>query len=119
MPPRQVWIFQFGCWAAIATAVIHAGVAIGVPSTPTSDQALNLVFAVSFAAIGAIGLVVTKRGQTDALLMYGVAQSAAVASAAFLALSIFYLFVVFVVPTLFIAAVTTCFAVAAVRAPGV
>jgi hypothetical protein len=114
-----VWIFQFGCWAAITTALVHLVVAIGVPSMPTSDQALNLVFAVGFAAIGTIGQVVAKRGQADALLMYGVAQSAAIASAALLALSLFYLFVVFVVPTLFIAAVTTCFAVAAVRAPGV
>jgi hypothetical protein len=119
MPPRQVWIFQFGCWAAITTALVHLVVAIGVPSMPTSDQALNLVFAVGFAAIGTIGQVVAKRGQADALLMYGVAQSAAIASAALLALSLFYLFVVFVVPTLFIAAVTTCFAVAAVRAPGI
>ena len=119
MPPRQVWIFQFGCWAAIATAVVHVAVAVGAASTPTSDQALNLVFAVGFAAVGTIGQVVAKRGQADALLMYGVAQSAAVASAALLALSLFYLFVVFVVPTLFIAAVTTCFAVAAVRAPGI
>ena len=119
MPPRQVWIFEFGCWAAIVTAVVHVVVAIAVPATPTSDQGLNLVFAVGFAAIGAIGLVVGKRGQADALLMYGVAQRAAIASAAMLALSLFYLFVVFIVPTLFIAAVTTCFAVAAVRAPGI
>jgi hypothetical protein len=119
MPPRQVWIFQFGCWAAIVTAVVHAVVGIGMPSTPTSDQALNLAFAVGFGAIGAIGLIVATRGQADPLLMYGVAQRAAVASAALLALSIFYLFVVFIVPTLFIAAVTTCFAVAAVKAPGI
>ena len=43
--------------------------------------------ATGFAAIGTIGRVVTKRGQADALLMYGVAQSAAIASAALLALS--------------------------------
>ena len=119
MPPRQVWIFQFGCWAAITTALVHVAVAVGAPSTPTSDHALNLVFAVGFATIGSIGLVVAKRGHGDALLMYGVAQSAAVAASALLALSLFYLFAVFVVPTLFIAAVATCFAVAAVKAPGI
>jgi hypothetical protein len=51
--------------------------------------------------------------------MYAVSQNAAIATAAMLALSLFYLFVVFIVPTLFIAAVTMCFAVAAVRAPGI
>jgi hypothetical protein len=118
MPPRQVWLFQFGCWAAITTAVVHVVVAI-VPITPTSDEALNLTFAASFAAIGAIGLAVGKRGQADAQLMYGVARYCAIASATLLVLSLIYLFVVFIVPTLFIAAVTMCFAVAAVKAPGI
>jgi hypothetical protein len=102
----------------MATAAVHVVIAIVLPSIPTSDQALNLVFAVGFGAIGAIGLVVAKRGEADALLMYGVARYAAIASAMFLALSIFYLFFVFMVPTLFIAAVTTCFAMSAVKAPG-
>jgi hypothetical protein len=118
MPARQVWLFQFGCWAAIATAVVHVLVAI-VPLAPTSDEALNLAFAASFAAIGSIGLAVSKRGQADALLMYAVARYCAIASATLLVLSLVYLFVVFIVPTLFIAAVTTCLAVAAVKAPGV
>jgi hypothetical protein len=119
MPQRQLWLFQFGCWAAMATAVVHVVVGIGVPATPTSDDALNLAFAVCFGAIGAIGLVAAKHGQTQPLLMYGIARAAAIACAALLILSLIYLFVVFIVPTLFIAAVTMCFAVAAVKAPGI
>ncbi|HVZ21294.1 MAG TPA: hypothetical protein VG871_09550, partial [Vicinamibacterales bacterium] len=23
MPPRQVWLFQLGCWVAFATAIVH------------------------------------------------------------------------------------------------
>jgi hypothetical protein len=119
MPSRQLWLFRLGCWAAITTAIVHVVVAIGIPLIPTSDEALNLAFAASFGTIGAIGLVVAKRGQADALLMYGVARYAAIASATLLILSLIYLFVVFIVPTLFIAAVTMCFTVAAVKAPGV
>ena len=113
MPPRQIWLFEFGCWAAITTAVIHAAIGI-VRHGP--DGPLNLLFAVSFAAVGAMGLVVSKRGQDDALLMYGVARSAAVASATLLVLALSYFSIV---PAMFVAAVTTCFAVSAVKAPGI
>ena len=116
MPPRQVWLFQFGCWAAVTTAVMHVGFALAAQATPPGDGALHLVFAVCFSTVGAIGLVVTKRGQDDPLLMYAVARYAAVASATLLVLSLVYFSVV---PSMFIAAVTTCFAVATVKAPGV
>ncbi len=88
MPPRQVWLFEFGCWAAITTAVIHVALGIAMRAT---DGPLNLLFAVCFAAVGAMGLVVSKRGQADAQLMYGVARSAAVATATLLVLSLSYL----------------------------
>jgi hypothetical protein len=108
-------MFQFGCWAAITTAMMHIVIAVAERVTSASDGALNLVFAVCFAALGSIGIIVGKRGQSDALLVYGVARSAAVASVTLLVLSLIYLFIV---PSMFIAAVTTCFAVAAVKAPG-
>jgi hypothetical protein len=113
MPPRQVWLFEFGCWAAIVTAAIHAALGIAMRAI---DGPLNLLFAVCFAAVGAMGLVVSKRGQDDALLMYGVARSAAVASATLLVLSLTYFSIV---PGMLTAAVTTCFAVSAVKAPGI
>jgi hypothetical protein len=117
MPPRQIWLFQFGCWAAIATAVMHVGFALAVPmTTPPGDGALHLLFAVCFSTVGAIGLAVTKRAQGDPLLMYAVARYAAIASVTLLALSLIYFSIV---PGMFIAAVTTCFAVAAVKAPGI
>jgi hypothetical protein len=143
MPPRQIWLFKFGCWAAIVTAIAHLLAHIALPPTPVNDterqlldlavnyrfafpggseralmdmlNGLSLAFALFFAALGAIGLVVARRGQDDALLMYGVAQSAAVASAVMLAISLAYFFIV---PNLFIAVVAVCFGVAAVRAPG-
>ena len=80
------------------------------------DGPLNLVFAVCFAAVGGMALVVTKRAQADALLMYGVARAAAIASATLLVLSLTYLSIY---PSILIAAVTTCFAVSAVKAPGI
>ena len=113
MPPRQVWLFQFGCWAALTTAIVHIAIAV---ATGTDDGPLNLVFAVCFAAVGGMGLVVAKRAQADALLMYGVARAAAIAGATLLVLSLTY-FPIYA--SMLIAAVTTCFAVSAVKAPGI
>ena len=111
--PRQVWLFQFGCWAAITTAAVH--VALGIV-TRAGDGALYLLFSVCLAAVGAMGLVVFKRGQDDALLMYGVARNAAIATTTLLVLSLAYFSIG---PAMLIAAVTTCFAVSAVKAPGI
>lgn len=143
MPPRQVWLFKFGCWAALVAAAVHLGGHIALPLSPVNEaerqlldlasgyrfafpggsertlmdmlDGFSLTFAVFFASLGAVGLVVARRGQQDALLMYGVAQSAAVASAVTLAISLTHFFIV---PNLFIAVVAVCFGVAAVRAPG-
>lgn len=116
MPARQVWLFQFGCWAAVVTAVMHVGLALAGQVTSVGAGALHLVFAVCFATVGAICLAVTKRAQGDPLLMYGVARYAGIASVTLLMLSLAYFSII---PSMFIAAVTTCFAVAAVKAPGV
>jgi hypothetical protein len=144
VPPRQVWLFKFGCWAAIATAVVHVAGTIAGGMTPTNDterqllelattyqfalpggagrslvdflRGLSLVFSVFFATIGPIGLVVARRGQADPFLMYGVARRAAIASAAVLVISLAYFFIV---PTLCVATVTVCFAASAVKAPGI
>ena len=113
MPPRQVWLFQFGCWSALATAIIHIAIAMLVG---TGDATLYLLFAVPFAAVGSMGIVVIRRGQSDPLLMYGIARSAAVTSAALLLLSLSYFSIY---PGMLIVAVTTCFAVSAVKAPGI
>ena len=75
----------------------------------------SLLFAVLFAALGAIGLIVTKRGQHDPQLMYAAARALAVASASVLVISLTHFFII---PTMLFAAVTVCFAIAAVRAPG-
>ncbi len=75
----------------------------------------SLACAVLFATIGVLGLVVAKRGQHDSELMYVTARTSAIASAAVLIISLMYFFIV---PTMLLAAVTLCFAVSAVRAPG-
>jgi hypothetical protein len=143
MPPRQVWLFRFGCWAAIATAIVHLAGHISGPEgvlDPTGRQLVDLmttyrfqlpggtdrtmmefmggfslVFSVFFATLGALGLTVAGRASDDAALVYATARIAAIASAATLAISLTSFFIV---PTLLIAAVTTCFAVSAVKAPG-
>jgi hypothetical protein len=142
VPPRQVWLFQFGCWAAVAAALVHLAGRLFWPPAPSNDTerqlielaatyrfALpggaartlsdvttghSLIAAVLFAALGALGLIVAKRGQADAELMYVTARTATIASAAVLFISLTHFFVV---PTMLFAAVTVCFAVSAVRAP--
>ena len=143
VPPRQVWVFQFGCWAALVAAVVHlAGHIAGPPVAVNDDErqlfqlmatyrfafpggaertmmdfmsGSNLVMAVLLSAMGAMGLVVAKRGQQDSQLMYATARIAAIASVVVLVISLTHFFIV---PTLFFAAVTVCFMVSAVRAPG-
>ena len=142
MPPRQVWLFKFGCWAAIVTAIVHLVGHIAGPMdvvNPTERQLLDLMttyrfqlpggaertmmefvsglslsFSVLFVTIGTTGLAVATRAQDDAPLVYGVARIATIASATMLVVALMYFFIV---PTLFLAAVTTCFAVSAVKAP--
>jgi hypothetical protein len=143
VPARQVWLFQFGCWAALVAAAVHlAGHIAGPPVAINDDEqqlfrlmttyrfaypggtertmmdfmtGYSLLLPVLLSAIGAMGLAVAKRGQHDSQLMYAAARIAAITSVVVLVISLTSFFIV---PTLLFAAVTVCFTVSAVRAPG-
>ena len=142
MPPRQLWIFKFGCWAALATAVIHLAGHLAGPQAPVNDTERQLVelatayrfalpggaerslmdfmngysltYALLVATIGGVGLVVEKRGRDDVTLMSGVARMFAVCTVVLLGISLSKFFIV---PTLCIAVMAVCFLVASVEAP--
>lgn len=74
----------------------------------------SLAVALLLAALGAVGLVVAKRGHGDGGLLVAVARAMALAGVALLVISLTHWFLV---PSLFIAAMTTAFAFASVRPP--
>ena len=42
MPPRQVWLFQLGCWVAFATAIVHLAEHVsGLNALPPETQILS------------------------------------------------------------------------------
>lgn len=140
MPPRQVWIFEFGCWAALLAAVVHlVGHLAGLPQATDDTGAglmslagtykfafpggverslldllsgFSLSFAMLVAALGVVGLAVARRGYEDELLMTGVARPMAVAG---IVLVIISLTNFFIVPALFLALMTVAFLLASVR----
>lgn len=142
MPPRQLWLFKFGCWATLGTALVFlVGHVVGVPGagdpggSGMADVAasyryafpggsartlmdlfrgFSLLFALGLVTIGGLGLALAKRCGHDVALMRTVARLCAVASLAMLLVSMMKFFIV---PTLFIALMAVSFGVAAVRAP--
>jgi hypothetical protein len=143
MSPRQLFIFRVGCWSALATAAVHMigeVQGLGSPANDVERQLMNLstsyhfalpggasrslmdlfngfslMFALLLATIGAIGLMVHKRARQDTLLMLGVARTLAVSCGVMLVVSMTNFFII---PTMFIALITTCFALASVQPPG-
>ena len=143
MPPRQVWLFQLGCWVAFATAVVHvaehvSGLNALAPETvadinllratyvilipglhqPTFLSVLNgfsLSLALLVATLGAAGLVVLKYGGDQPLLLRGVSRAFAIGTAMLLALSIEGFFSL---QTFFMATMALCFALSAVSQEG-
>jgi hypothetical protein len=137
-PPRQVWLFDLGCWLALVTAGIHlvghllvSGSAVpGSAATPgqrpaylflvqgqsvsSTDQVadgLSLSFSLLLATLGSAGLVVGKRGHDDALLLRGVARAYALGTGVLLVVSIltFFSFQTFAIATM-----AVCFGLATV-----
>jgi hypothetical protein len=142
VPPRQVWIFKFGCWASFITALVHlAGHLAGFPE-PLGDAerqmmlhvtsyplllpggvertfldlfgGLSLAFALLCATVGALGLVVARRASHDLVLMSATARTLAAATATLLVISLTKFFIM---TSLFIALMAISFAVAAVKPP--
>jgi hypothetical protein len=124
---------------AFVTAVVHMVGHIAGPQPPANDterqlldlattyhyrlpggasrslmnflDGFSLTFAVFVTALGAIGLAVARRGSDDPLLMMAVARAITVACLAVTLISLWYFFIV---PALFVAVVTLCFAFASV-----
>jgi hypothetical protein len=142
MPPRQLWFFRFGCWATIVTAAVHLVGHVMPPPTAVNDterqirelastyrfawpggahrtladfqDGFSLMFALLLVGMGCMGLVVAKRGRDDVALMSGTARTLAVTSVALMIVSLIKFFIV---PTMFLAVMATCFLVASVEAP--
>lgn len=142
MPNRQMTMFKIGCYLAFLSAAAHMLGHISGPQPPTNDaerqlldlatnykyampagsprslmdfmNGFSLIFAVALALSGGLGLIVARRGREDGLLMASVARALAAAYVVFLAISLNYFFIV---PTICLAAVMVCFAMASVRPP--
>jgi hypothetical protein len=142
MRPRQVWLFAFGCWATIGTAILHLAAHLARPFTPangTERQLLDLATTYRFplpggaerslmnlidgfslasalllATLGGVGLLVRKRARQDAELMSAVSRALAISFVALLGISLSNFFIL---PTMCLAAVALCFAMAAVKPP--
>jgi hypothetical protein len=142
VPPRQLFVFKFGCWAALVSALVHmAGHLIGQPA-PANDterqlaalatsyqysmpggamrslmdflSGYSLMFALQLATMGAAGLAVARRAHHDGTLMRGVARAFAVCGALMLVLSMVYFFLI---PSMFLSTVALCFGMASVAPP--
>jgi hypothetical protein len=142
MAQRQIVLFRIGCWAAIATALLHLAGHVSGPGTPANEVEQQLVemagsyqfelpgggrrslmeflngFSLSFAlflsTIGGLGLIVVKRGHADEVLLVAVARVLAAASVALLVISFTHWFIV---PTICLTFVALSFALAAVPRP--
>jgi hypothetical protein len=134
-PARQVWLFELGCWCALATAVLHVGahlyvpladgaIAAGTPAPhviqvpgllhPDARSTLNgfsLSIAILLASIGAAGLAVVRYAGDVAPLLRRVAGAFALGTTGVLALSILQFFGLLSFPLVIVA---LCFALACV-----
>lgn len=136
-PPRQIWLFQLGCWMTFATAVVHllGHLLVASPSTAVAEaiqylpgylflvpgqdvpssrevtSGLSLSLSLLLATIAGAGLAVGKRGHDDPLLLRGVARAYALGLVVLLVVSILMFFSV---QSFFIATTALCFGLAAV-----
>lgn len=138
-PPRQIWLFQFGCWSAVGAAVLHLAAYLAIPADLSGHAAdalaqmtpphvfrvpglrqpvftgildgFSLAWPVLLASIGAAGMAVARHGRDNAKLLRGVAGAFALGTGALLVLSVVRFFSL---QTFAIAIVALCFALAAV-----
>jgi hypothetical protein len=144
MPQRQLWFFQFGCWSTIVTGVVHL-VGYVMPQDPPANETerqlidmathyrftfpggahrsvvdfldgFSLAFALMLVGLGSLGLIIQKRGRHDVALMAAAARCLAVMAVVLVVISLTKFFII---PTLFLAVMATCFLVASVESPGV
>ncbi len=141
MPPRQLWIFLFGCWVALGTALLHLiGLVVAPLPAPAGSDAdglraaagflivfpdgteralgdllagFNLVYVLLLATTGGVGLAAARRLRDRAGLV-DIARIQALSCLALLAISLLYFFLI---PTLLVGVMLVCFTLGAVRAP--
>src|SRR5262245_34597461 len=134
MREHQVRFFKLGCWAAAITAAVHLiGVLSGPPVAANEteqvlfDMARNyqfpfpggtrrslmelfdgfsLAFSLFLATVAGLGFLVARRGAGDAVLMAAASRALAAFSVVLLVISLSRWFLI---PTLFIAAMTVFF----------
>lgn len=139
MPARQVWLFQLGCWVAVAAAALHVAVhvMVGGDLSPHAEagmsmlspdyvvrvpglrqptyrgvvDALSLSHALLLATIGAGGLAVARHGQFNPKLLRAVAGAFAIGTGMALITSAV---LSFSLETFVLAIVAICFGLAAV-----
>ena len=142
MSRRQLAIFKVGCYLAVATALVHMlgahilasppetdehrrlfemmeSTALGLPGAPGHtmmdiQKGFSLTYALMLALTGGLGLIVARRGVQDPTLMLAVARALA---GGYLVMTVLGFTNFFIVPTMFMAAVFVCFALASVRSP--
>lgn len=139
MVPRQVWLFQLGCWVAIATSIVHLAAHItgaslvGAGYDPALEVLLpthvwlvpglwqpsfagvldgfSLTVAMLTATIGGAGLVIVGYKDVEPTLTRRVARVFAIGMAMFLLVSITSMFSI---ETFFVATTAMCFGLASV-----
>ena len=139
---RQVLSFSIGCWAAIATAVVHLAGHIAGPAAPVDEAGrqlaelattypillpggttrvlmdlyagFSLTFVIFLAFIGGVGLMVKRRCSDDAAIMTAVARAAGAAGVVMVVISLLYWFIL---PSLMLAFMTFGFLLASVAPP--
>jgi hypothetical protein len=138
-PPRQVWLFQVGCWATFAVAVLQLAAHLAAPGAlpPHAEAGLSLMppayvfevpgtrqptyrgvtaglsisLPVLLVTLGAAGLAVIRHGRDQAALVRGVAGALAAGLALLLVTSIVLFFSAV---TFALAVPAMCFGLAAV-----
>ena len=141
MSARQLAIFKLGCYLAFFTAGLHMfghfmmapsgdadralfehmqAVPLGLPGAPAHTimdlyRGFSMVYSLMLALTGGLGLIVARRGIQDPTLMLAVARALA---GGYLVMTIIGFTNFFIIPSVLMAAICVCFALASVRSPG-
>jgi hypothetical protein len=138
MSRRQLAIFKVGCYFAFLTAALHMvghfmmapnsdadralfehmqSVPLGLPGAPSHTmmdlyKGFSMVYSLMLALTGGLGLIVARRGVQDPTLMLAVARALA---GGYFVMTVIGFSNFFIIPTVLMAAMFVCFALASVR----
>jgi hypothetical protein len=141
MPNRQRIVFTIGCYLAFLTAALHMVGHVSGPQAAANDterqlldlmttyalalpgvegrtmmdlmNGFSLIFSVMLALSAGLGLIVLRRSD-DLPQLLATARALAAAYGVMLAISLTHFFII---PTICLAAIALCFAMASVRPP--